>query len=358
MKNILKGTGIKIVLSQGNIPPGNQIYLTILGEDGKVIINNTGQSLTNILLIYNATTTLYETPEITISGELQDQYIRLFFTSPTVTIEEKYYPEDARLIGSSVYAPEIVPLDYFLDYVLNSKSNIDANYRKAVQTYIDSNREGIRKQLQQAQHLLETKTKLYFTERTITDEKRDYFFDRFTMHLWFFQVLNPPINELVSFKIVYSNQPIADIDNSLFVVNREEGVIEFLPIPGGNSASLYTLLLSNLSGLALTVIHGNNLERIPALFRVTYKTGLIYPGCDEIEKESIRLAVCKQALIELLPKVDPGMRMSSSSESIDGGSKSKSFQIKEIIRTYKEEINDFAEDLRMKYGRNVDAVVV
>jgi hypothetical protein len=359
MRKLIKGLQTKIVLPQIDVPEGKRILLSILGEDGKPLTDNNNQLLIDLELVYNNTDKFYEITDVVINHNTPEQYIRFFFSSPDTTISDEYYPEDVRLIGSTLQQKvELVPLQYFLDYALSGNSHLDNNYRKAVQAYLSRNREGVRKQLQQAQHILETKTKLYFSEREVIDEKKDYFFDRFTAHLWFFQVLNPPINELLDFKIFYSNNPIADINKSLFVVNREEGTIEFMPIPGGDSASLYTMLLSNLNAFGLAIIQNNSFERIPAMFRVSYKSGLVYPGCDEIEKESIRLSVCKQALVELLPKIDPAMRISSGSESLDGGSKSKSYQVKDILKSYKEEINDFAEDLRMKYGRNVDMVIV
>jgi hypothetical protein len=358
MKNILLGTPTNIVLDQPGIVNTAQITLTVIGEDGTTLTDSNSNPLSNISLTFNTATNLFQASAITINITVPQQYIRIYFTCATVTLEDKYYPEDARLIGEFESIQEIVPVQYFLDYVLNAEHNMDKLYRSAVGSYVQKHREGIRKYLRSAQHKLETSTKLSFQVRSIVQEERDYYFDQFSSNLWQFDVYNPPINSLDKFEVFYGNKSIASIDTSLFIVDRLLGTIEFLPIPSGASSGLYTLLLTNLSGLAISLINSGSLDRVPCMFRASYTTGLVYPGCDAIEKESIQMAISQQALLEMLPKIDPALRAGSISESIDGQSKSKSFILKDIIKTYKEELAEFKEDLRMKYGRNLDAVVI
>lgn len=359
--SIYAGTQTRVILGQGGLPAGIDIRLTIIGENGNVIKD------ANNLPIENKKLNEFEEGiyycDITIHQDTPEQYLRLYFKSNDVNILKQYSPQDVKLFGNdvlSVARPEIVPLSFFLDYIMNYNNNLDPLYRNAIKSYVDNNREVVRNYLLSAEGDLELKTKLYFTERTIVDEKRDYFFDRYNIHLWQFQVAYPPINELVEFKIQFSQQKLATIDKRLLVFDRVEGIIEFLPMPTGDSAGIYSLVFNNLSvtGTSLTFLSGLNLARIPALFRVTYKTGLIYEGCDIREKEAIRMAICNRALMKILPKIDPALRTSNYSEGIDGVSASRSYLVRDILRDYQEQENEFVHNLRMKYGRNIDMVIV
>lgn len=358
-ENIIKGIPIRAILGQGNLPNGATIFLSIVGEKGDVIKDQAGVSLSNVVLNqYDNSGVYYK--DFTIHPDTPDQYIRLFYTSNEVNISSEYQPQDVKLIGSYAKTSEIVPLQYFLDYVLNADNMLDPLYKKAVGDYVAKNREGVRAFLKASEGDLERKTKLYFSERLIEDEKKDYFFDRFNIHLWQFQVANPPINQLVKFQIKYGENKVAEISPELFVYDKINGIIEFLPAPSGNSAGVYPILMNNLAltGTGLTFLTASNLSRIPALFRATYKTGLIYDGCDEREKESIRMAICNRALIKILPKIDPAMRSGSYSESIDGVSSNRSYLVKEVLREYQEQEEEFCQDMRLKYGRNLDMVIV
>lgn len=352
------GEDIRIVFGQSStIPDNTNIYLTIVGEKGLPIILSNNQPIKDLQLNYLGGVYYID---VNISPETVEQYVRLYFKSDNYTINPDYNPSDALLTKLDSKGQELVPLSYFLDYVMNNQNTslIDPLYKKAVSNFVKGNPDGIRAYLRSAQYELENDTKLYFTERTISDEKRDYFFDKYTAHLWQFQVNNPPINSLEKFEIKYGNSPVAEISTNLFVWDRVEGLIEFLPVPYGDSAGIYSLVMQNLTGAGLVLLSGTALERIPALFRVTYKTGLVYDGCDPLEKESIRMAVCNRALINLLPKIDPAIRLGSYSEGIDGVSASRNYIVRDILREYKEYEKEFVLNLRRKYGRNIDMVIV
>ncbi len=357
MKIVKIGSQV-LALDQLGLTPGKDVLLTIVGEDGSIIKDTSANDLENLSLDFNSATGKYEV-ELSIAETTPEQYLRLYFSSEELELDSEFTPQDAKLtVGFTTAKQEIVPVQYFIDYMLSSDCKLDPAYKTAVDGYVKNNREGIRSSLLSAQGKLEKKSKLYFTEREIKEEKKDYYFDRFSLHLWQFMVQNPPINELVSFKIQYANNPVAVIDPKLFVFDRLQGIIEFLPVPGGDSAGLYSLLMSNLSGLALTILTNSNIERIPNMFIVTYKTGLIYNGCDEAEKESIRQTICKRTLRELQPIIDPSVRQGNRTESIDGASSSRSYNNDKIFDRYEKEEEEFINDLRRFYGRNIDMVIV
>lgn len=352
MKEIRKSIDEVIILGQ-ELPNGKDIRLNIFGEDGKQLLNNLQMGYDVTINRYSVTINI---PEI-----VEAQYIRLYFTSiqPDVKIEQKYSPEDYKLTNISITSTtnEIVPIQYFLDYVVSSSSKLEQGYEDTVTKYSEENRDGIRSILISAQDELERACRLYFTERTLSETK-DYYFDSFSMNLWQVVVNYAPINSLEKFEIVYGQTKVADIETKLFVFDRMLGIIEFLPVPGGDSAGMYALLMNNLSGMALSIFSNSNIERIPNMFRLSYKTGLIYDGCDKIEKEGIRQAVSRRALIKILPIIDHSLRQRSRSEGIDGVSSSRSYGTNDLIRGLKEEEAVYIHELRMKYGRNVEMVIV
>ncbi|HEX2868727.1 MAG TPA: hypothetical protein VHO03_16925 [Ignavibacteriales bacterium] len=357
MKNIKKGVIQTLALSQADLPQDKTITLTIVGENGNILQDRDGNPIQDKPLRY--LDGKYKL-EITISENEPEGYIRLYFDSTDALIDEAYQPEDARLMPAlPASGAELVPTQYFIDFILASEAKMDESFQTAVNTFILNNRKGLQSYLMAAQGELETSTMLYFTERTITDEKRDYYFDRFPPNLWQFQTYYPPINELISFKIKYGNNPIAEIAKNLLVFDRMMGLIEFLPAPGGDSAGIYSLLLSNLNGLGL-VLFGpqTNLERVPGMFQVSYKTGLIYSGTDPMEKEMIRQAVARRALVKMMPVIDPAARTPSRTEGIDGVTATMSYSMDKLLQGFKEEEEQFKRDIMMKYGKTVEMTIV
>ncbi len=356
MKRIKIGIPQTITLNQANLPANKQIYLSVYGENGGLLLNHTNQELEDISLIHNATTGLYET-NITINQNTPNQYIRLLFSSNEINIEDVYAPEDAYIYSNKISKQQIVPSQYFIDYVLNLGNNTDPLYKETITTYINSNRSGLRSYLESAQSNLEMQSNLYFQE-TILTEKKDNNYEQFNFHFWQFAVNYPPINSIERVKLKFGDMELADISPSLFKYDRITGLVEFLPVPTGNTAHLYNLLLSNLSMFGVGVINGGVYGRIPNMFEYTYKTGIIYEGSDDNEKENIRIAICRRAFIDLLNYIDNSGKINSISESIDGVSKSISYSTSDLIRRLKEDENNFINMLQKRYGKGVDMVVV
>jgi hypothetical protein len=354
MKFYKKGIAQTIVLDQAGLASNSTIKLSIVGENGTHLKDSTNTDLKDLTLVYNGTTLKFGI-SITILATTPDQYIRLFFIGDLVS--PIYYPEDAKLeanIGVLTASEEIVPVQYFIDYILAASSKLDPNYQTAITNYI-ADKNGIRSFLKSAQDDLEKDAELYFTERTLT-ETRDNYYEEFPSHLWQFQVAYPPINELVAFQIMYGENLVADIGVDLFVFDRMMGLIEFLPLPGGSSAGLYTLLLENISGVAVTILRGGLLRRIPNMFKATYKTG-IFTQADEFEKEGLRKAISRRAFMDTMHIIDPAGRQGNDSESIDGVSKSRTFRTDKILDNLKKEENDYIKKMQKKYGKTINMVI-
>lgn len=357
MKTIKKGVEQLIVLDQTGLGTGKHVYLTMIGENGTEIKNSSAVDIKDLPLTYNGTSSLYEVA-VTVASDEPDQFVRLFFYATDASVENKYYPEDAKLeavAGVLTTQAEIVPVQFFIDYVLAKASRLDPAYEEAITAFSDD-RTGLRSYLRSAQDTLEKDSELYFTERTFT-ENRDNYFDKFSMNLWQIQVYNPPINDLTSVKIKYGNVELIGLGVDLFTFDRMSGIIEFLPLPTGGTAGLYTLLLGSLSALGLNILTGGALERIPNFFNVTYKTGLFYSGADPIEVEGIRQAVCRRAFLSVVHHIDPAARIVSESESIDGVSGNISSGVAKVITELKQDEKEYLNGLRKKYGKNLNAVI-
>jgi hypothetical protein len=357
MKKILIGVSKSIVLDQTAIASGKHVYVTLIGEDGIPLKDSQDHTLSEVPLTCDSTSHLYGTAALTISTDTVPQYIRLFFYSTDADIDDNYYPEDAQLLSNSLTpTAEIVPVQYFIDFILATKSKLDLDYEDAVNNYI-ADKSGLKSFLMAAQGDLERDCELYFTPRTLV-EKRDNYFERFSMHLWQMQLWYPPIIELIDIKIMYGTAQIANIGKEYFTYDNNMGILEFLPLPGGDTSAIYTLLINNISAMGISIMRGGNFERIPNMFVVTYSSGLFRPDADPIEKESIRVAVAKKAYLSLLNFIDPRKRNASESESIDGVQTAKTFKTDKIVEDLKKDEDQFIKSLQRKYGKGLDAVVV
>jgi len=356
MQRIKIGTSQKIVFEQPQTPENKQIFLSIYGENGQPIKNSNGTEIIDSPLTYDSTAKSYSI-EITIAEETTVQYIRLYYSSADFEISEENSPKDAYLYNNKIVRQEIVPVQYFINYMLNIDSNLDPLYRATLTQYIENNRTGIKNYLFAAQSELETDTGIYFEERTLT-EKKDNNYEQFNIHFWQFETNYTPINSLVGMKLMFGSTQIADIGTELFNFDRITGLVEFMPVPSGNNAHLYNLLLNNLSAFGAGVINGGIYGRIPNMFEYTYKTGLFYEGADPNEKENIRTAVCRKAFVNILNFVDNGGKIGSISESLDGVSKSIDYQTGDLIRRLKEDEHNFIRIIQKRYGKTVGMVVV
>jgi hypothetical protein len=356
MKKFKKGISISVPLDQV-IVEGNVILLTIYGEDGNPINDNENYPIVNKQLTYDSITKKYLV-ELTINANTPEQYLRLYFDSINVDIAPEYQPEDACLIDNTVVLQELVPVQYFIDNIINVDSKMDIAYRKGFIQYINNNRTAIRDYLFAAQSQLETETQVYFTEREVTDEKRDYYFDSFRSNLWYYKTRYNPLTEFISFKLKFGENELIQISKEFFVVDKDAGTIEFLPSASGNTSSLYTFLLTNMTGLSYNILSGGILDRVPCLFHVHYKTGIIHSGSDPVEKNAVRLAVAQRALVQLLPLVDQAMRSASITEGLDGVSTSYNFNPEKVINFYKEEEAKFIKNIKQKYSQNIHMVIV
>lgn len=356
MKQIEIGSPTTITLEQSGLTTGKDIFLSIIGDNGKLLTDSSGDEIKDIQLLFNATTSKYYAT-LTINQTTPEQYVRLFFKSSDVVISEEFAPEDAILKLPLAVAQEVVPVQFFIDYILNVQYSYDPIFKSILVDYIRTNRNGIRAYLTAATSELEMITKKYFWEREVTTV-RDYFYEEFRNEYWQKQLDYTPVNSLTEVKLLYNKAEVAIAPTEYFMADRKTGVVEFLPSPDGVTSNLYTTLLTRISAFSNGILNNSMYGRIPNFFHFTYKTGLIYDGCDNAEKEAIRMAVCKRAFLSIINLLDGSGKVGSVSESMDGTSSSISYNVGDLVKRLAEEEKAFITMIDKRYGSSISMVVI
>lgn len=347
--------------------------LSIFGEDGQPLKTLSGDSLFAITNYAPPTTPAINWDsvnqkhyvEFQFNASTREQYARAYWlvtTPDNVTVNiDGYTPEDIRLVPTAVQSPspELVPLTYFIEGYLAVESKLDARYKAAVEAYINQDRNNLREILKAAVGNLQDKTEIYFTPTKAVIE-RDMYSQDFRTEWWLQQTDYVPIISVDKYELIYGTNPPLNVTSDIAAFMKFEpnmGTIEFVPTAIGGS--LWTALISNLSGLGLASYVQGGFPRVPLLFHIEYTHGLDFFNLSEAEKAKIRNAICRNALITILPMIDPYFRVSSRSISIDGASKSYSAgQLLQILKDLREDEQKFVDSLRRKYARNVPMVVV
>lgn len=357
MKTLLKGLDQNILLDQTGIGSGKSIKLTIVGEDGVTLRSNTNVELKDIVLEYDGTALLYF-KTIRFADATPKQYIRLYFFSTEVTINQAYYPEDA-FLDESVLTPavEVVPYSYMKSFYIDVRGKFDPAH-KAILDYYLTDKKGLQSNILSAQNDLEIELEMFITPREKT-ESRDNFFETYAQNFWQFQVSYPPIIDLISFQLKIGNNPLADISNNLFSVNNQMGTIEFVPFPSQSAAGVLSYLISGTLGLAATsIMTAGGYDRIPNMFQCKYTSGLFTPTADYIEKEGLRTAIARKTLMKILTLTDPKMTKGNRSESLDGGSASEGYITDKLFKQWTDEENKWCYNMKKRYGKLVNVGVI
>jgi len=343
----------RVYLTDANLS-GNDDYtvtLSVVDETGTVAVDAeiVPASLVNKACTWDATLLKYYF-EITFATATVPGFFRLFWlvittaTGRPVSLQEQNEPQTVRVIKYSTFARELVPVQWFLDHYL---------YKVDISDYP---LEEIRESLKIAQGDLEMhKCNTFFSPTTITDEVHDYYYERFSSSFWIQQLHHTPLISITSFTIKYGDTEIATLENDYVEIDKDLGTVEIMPTQGGY---FYTLLSTGLSGMAFNTLAG--WSRIPLFFHITYQAGLNWDSLGEAEKMSIRHAIGMQAAINLLPKLDSRMGLSSESRGVDGTTESFSYtssamygQNSAAIEQYQKDLEVWVENFRRKYGKNI-----
>lgn len=351
-----------------------KLYATVTGENGAPLKTETGVELSNIsndaavplaklLISYNGTTKKYVVA-FNLDPATKPQYGRVFWYATQggvpADLPAEYQPEDveiAQTFKAIAATTQIMPVQVFLDRFIAADAKMDARYKAAVNAFVATNRGYVAQELFAAQGDLEREIKMKFFA-TSSHMERDYFSQEFRSEFWLQQTDYKPIISVDHYFLRYGsdNYELTGDLASKMMVDKAMGTIEFLPT--STTGTLFAALLTNVSALGLSLLADGGFSRVPAMFRIDYTHGLDFPNRTNAERESIRNAVGRRALINVLPKVDPLVRATSESKSIDGASKSKTGGIKDYLKEYKEEDKAWIASMLREYGSGFEIAVV
>jgi hypothetical protein len=316
-----------------------------------------------LLISYDGTAKQYKVT-FSLDPATKPQYGRIYWYATLagvpVDLPPDHQPEDVEIAVSFKTAPatsQIMPVQVFLDRFIAADAKMDAKYKAAVAAFVATNRNYMAQELFAAQGDLEREIKMKFFA-TQAHMERDFFQQEFRSEFWLQQVDYKPIISVDHYFVKYGSTGVeitTDIADKM-MVDPKMGTIEFLPTTV--SGTLFAALLTNVSALGLSIMADGGYSRVPCLFRIDYTHGLDFPNLSNQERESIRNAVGRHALINVLPKVDPLMRATSESKSLDGASKSKSGGVKDILKDYRDEDKAWIASMQREYGSGFEIAVV
>jgi len=346
------------------------VRLSLVGEDGNVLTDNEGNDL--IL------SSLGTNPELTFDTELNQfkgtihladdtikQYARAFWVVTDANnlpvILAEYYPEEISIendptSATQTYKQMLVPKSYFIDTFLGNYPSFSKTIVSILAEIEKRNPDTLVNMLLASQGELEKQIRTRFFKMQFHLDK-DMYDEDFRQSHWIQQPNVKPLISCDSFTLVYGNNTILlsnDIADSI-KVDKDLGFFEWMPLV--TSTTLFTMIISTLSGLAITSYASDYASRIPGLFRIIYTAGLDFPNLPDPDKESIRKAICRNSFITLKPLIDPIMRERSISKSIDGASKSISGGLDIIIKQFKEDEKEWISLMQKEIGTTISFAV-
>jgi hypothetical protein len=341
---------------------GLSVTVSIVGEDGSVLKDADGAALKDVALVFDDTNHKYALDPLTFQEGTKPQFARLYWIvkegDSRLELAAPFSPEDVELAEAAGSGDaEVMPITMFVDSFIASESKLDGDYKRAAEAYVNANPDNVRRELRAAQGNIEQKIKMkLFKAQAKMD--RDYYLQDFRAEFWMQQTDFRPIVSVDSYILQYGAKGV-NITNDIaehVVIEKKMGTIEFLPT--ALSGSLFVALLNNLAGLGVSIMQDAGYSRVPLLFRILYTHGLDFPNLPTGQKESIRQAVGRNALINLLPRIDPLARKPSQSQALDGATRSRTGGVRDLIKDYREEEAEWVKEIMREYGMHFDLAVV
>lgn len=337
---------------------GLTVTASVLGESGDVLLNGSNAELKDLATSFDGDKKKYRLV-FTLSETTGSQYAGIYWqTESNLPIPDDFSPEYVEIVEQLPVGKNILmPVSVFTDRFLRTQANVDAQLKTVLDNFTNQNRDYVQQELLSAQGTIEQKIKMrIFTTKAKMD--RDFYSEPFRTGFWMQVTDYRPIISVDKYQLIYGSKGLEitqDIAQHM-VVDPRMGTIEFLPTT--LHGSLFTALISHVHALGITIAQDGGYNRIPLLFQIEYRHGLWeFPEFTPAHKESMRNAVARHALINLLPRIDPLVRKTSESKSIDGASKSRSGGVSDIIKTYREEEEKWVDEIKREFAMHIDMAV-
>lgn len=264
-----------------------------------------------------------------------------------VGLESEFSPEDAAVLNSVSQQTFLVTPTYVINNFLRGipESVIEAtspglNYRDV-----------IRAQILAATTAMEQETRVFFTPRTITDERHDYNQEPLLEKFWTQRMFEYPIRSVSKVTIKFNETETTELPIEWVLVgNNDEGMVKILPFVGSGSFPLVFAV-----GFALGLNYFGTYY-IPDAFAYDYVAGLQFEDLSANEQLDIKNAIGRQVAITMLPNLDQNRGIASESTGIDGATTMKSYTSSAMysensaaIKDYKIENTKFINRMQRKY---------
>ncbi len=367
MVKLVKEKLNRIILKDSKIETKSNIYdvsISIFNEAGEYVKDKNGQNIDSKEVSWDNTEFFYYV-DIDFHSSTPEGYLRIIWnvelkiTHEAIELSDENLPQEIELVSNGAtnnLLPQIVPISFFLDNYIAKDIRMDAQYKQAVEIYVAQNRRDLNRWLLAAQSKLEMALKtVFFTMQDTIN--RDYYMQDFGSEFWINQANYRPIVSIDHYSLVYGAQNVEitkDIKDYI-LVDKKMGTFEFLPT--AVQGNLFTALINGVSGLGISIMNSGNFNRVPFLFRITYTYGLDFVNLPEQEKEGIRQAIARHTIIQLLPILDPSVRITNDSKTIDGVTKSQNSGMAALLKTYSEEEKEWLREYRRKYALDFDMAV-
>ncbi len=349
MKSVRLGSSNRIYLDDSTINSSDfNITYRVVNEMGTLAkdINNADISGTAVFddkqLKYYA--------EFSLATDSKGKYYRLTFginDKDGNFIQSDNYLVDL-IIDKQSSTVQLVPVQYFKDYIIGGGLDEDAKKRIA-----DYPTDAIQELLNSATAELESETKLVFTKRTIQNEKHNWYGESLRETWWLIKTLESPIISVESYELWFAQKKIFEIpDTNNLYIHPIQGTIQFVPASGQTFALIhYNSLEATLMSMT-SFMPGSTY--VPDVFRVSYTYGLDYINLNETEQTEIRMAIARRAMLNSIFLINKDLMKGSESQSADGVSYSFSNNAKQWYDAEYQYQQKWIWNIMRKYNKLVD----
>lgn len=329
------------------------VSFSVLNELGAAATDNEEVSIEDNSAIFDNVTKQWYA-EFILSASSKGKYYRLVFG--ILDKSGSYMVSDAALVDLIIQRTtssiQLVPPAFFRDYVINQE--LDDDIKEAVSKYP---MDALTEWLLSANGELEHDIELSFTPKTIENEPHDWFQDNFYETHWMINLFHMPIISVQAYYMYYGTEKVCEILPEYLTLGKEMGIVEYLPINSQPFSQIFFTMGIEATQLSL-MARGWGASRLPNVFRVSYTHGLDFLNLEETEQSSIRMAICRRAMLNGLPRISPEVIKGSKSSSADGVSYSETNRGIEWLNIAREADVKYVLNMKRRYNTALRSITI
>ena len=345
----------KVVLEDVEIDNATyKVTYSVQNEIGEYVHNKAGTDIDSLDAQFNTTAKKFYA-EFELDPDSKGKDWRLVFT--ILDQNNNYISSDGAIVDlrvvSYVNSIKLVTTSYFKDYILGGK--LDSDIKSRLDNYPDND---IMKSLLASHGELEHELEMSLTPREIENEQHDWFADSLKATYWMIQTFFYPIIDVQSYFLYYGREKVMELKSELLQLNKDMGIIEYLPT--SNDSPFF--LIFHQAGLEATNLslfnRFMNGDRLPNVFRISYRHGLDFMNLPEAEQEEIKFAIARRAMFKVLPRVSPEITTSQKSMSVDGASYNRGYKGLEWFSLEEKKEAAWIKSMKLRYNKHIKSITV